>query len=337
MKRKDFSNLKIETQKTKESTFEHEGFIAGTTPFLRGIHPTMYLQNPLKTSILINLSSPEQCNILIKEKITKGYENFTIHFNLSTSNLHIKNKTSSVKILTTKDIVTLFKEIDLPNLKITICANDNHIKQIIKLVSLGIKELHTTIDDLNLSIQLNNNLSTEIFEDIILYSYENIPKLKRFEIYSDSKNQLPEIELANLLSTSYLFFQKWVSKNKSIDHVAPKISFNLKIENNSFIEISKARAARMLWAKMIHLFNPKNQQSYALQLKATVKNSLSVFPAIFGGYQEVTSFENSQLVALEETSITKTVDPWAGSNFIEKKTTDITNKAWTLFSSNTIQ
>jgi len=207
MKRKDFSKLKIEVQREKELFFEHEDFIAGVAPFLRGIHSTMHLQTPLKTTLLID--SPIQ------------------------------------------------------------------------------------------------------------------------------ENTTPEIELANFLAESFNYIQNCIQKNISVDNAVSELTFQTTISKNHFDEIAKMRAARMLWAKMIKSFNPKNQDSLAMKINATVNNTIDTSVAILGGCQSLASKEDSHLFFEEETGILKTVDPWAGSFYIEKKTEYIANEAWLLFKKET--
>ncbi|SNR46512.1 Methylmalonyl-CoA mutase [Lutibacter agarilyticus] len=327
MKRKDFSDLKIETQNEKDVYFEHEEFIAGTAPFLRGIYPTMYLEKPLETKILVEFSSPQKCNTFIKEHITKGYKYFTFHINSNNTNPIDEKETGGILISNTEDVKTLFNEIKLQNLEITIYTENNTLN-VIKLLNLGLRELQTSLENLNFNIQLNTSANIiDVFEYFIQHNIKSIEISNTRSI----ENKTPEADLADLLFTSYVCIQHHVSKGNTIDSIANKISFNLKLGNKHFIEIAKARSARMLWAKIIHLFNPKKQASYALKLHATIENATTILPAIFGGYQSATSFETEQLVALEETGITKTVDPWAGSNYMEQKTAEITSKAWLLF------
>lgn len=207
MKRKDFSKLKIEVQREKELFFEHEDFIAGVAPFLRGIHSTMHLQTPLKTTLLID--SPIQ------------------------------------------------------------------------------------------------------------------------------KNTTPEIELANFLTESFNAIQDCIQNNIPVDNAVSELTFQTTISKNHFDEIAKMRAARMLWAKMIKSFNPKNQDSLAMKINATVNNTIDTSVAILGGCQSLASKEDSHLFFEEETGILKTVDAWAGSFYIEKKTEYIANEAWLLFKKET--
>jgi methylmalonyl-CoA mutase len=203
MKRKDFSKLKIEVQKEKEHYFDHEDFIAGVAPFLRGIHSTMFLQTPLKITLLIE--SPIQ------------------------------------------------------------------------------------------------------------------------------ENTTPEIELANFLTESFNHIQDCIQKNIAVDNAVLELTFQTTISKSHFEEIAKMRAARMLWAKMIKPFNPKNQDSLALSIHASVNNAVNASLAILGGCQSLASKEASHLFFKEETGVLKTVDPWAGSFYIEKKTEYIVNEAWLLF------
>ena len=203
MKRKDFSKLMINVQKEKNTYFEHEDFIAGVSPNLRGIYASMYFQIPLKIE---------------------------------------------------------FKEYLIP--------------------------------------------------------IESTP---------------PVIELANFLSKSFKFIKNGIENKDSIDNVISKLSFETNIGKNQFDEIAKMRAARMVWAKMVKQFNPKNQESFALKINVHIHNSIDVFPAILGGCQSLLTNKKMNLNFEEETFIFKTIDPLGGSTFIEKKTEDIAIKAWELF------
>ena len=203
MKRKDFSKLKITVQKEKDTYFEHEDFIAGVAPFLRGIHSTMYLQTPLETSVSDNLQQQE--------------------------------------------------------------------------------------------------------------------------------NTSPEIELANFLTESFHYIQNSIQKSISVDVAISSLIFNTSITKNYVDNIAKIRAARLLWAKMIQQFKPKQQDALALKINAIVQNSSEATAAILGGCQKLSTKENNHLYFEEEIGILKTVDPWAGSLSIEKSTEEIANKAWILF------
>jgi len=207
MKRKDFSKLTVEVQKEKKFYFEHEDYIAGAPPYLRGIYATMYLQEPLKKTIVQDIPSQE--------------------------------------------------------------------------------------------------------------------------------NTTPEVELSNFLIKSSRSIQNALQENIPIDTIVSKLSFHTTINNNHFDEIAKMRAARILWASMIKLFSPKNQDSQALKVHASVNRPINTLTAILSGCQSLTSKDMSYLFFEEETHVVKTVDPWAGSFYIEKRTEDISNTAWQLFKKET--
>lgn len=213
MKRKDFSNLKVEVQKEKNNYFEHEDYIAGSAPFLRGINSTGYLQTPWKT----------------------------------------------------------LNEID------------------------------------------NDSLTSEI------------SIIEQNEVETES-------ELAYLLLQAYNQIIVSLSKGNNIDSITSKISFKWKSGDNLPFEISKIRAARLLWAKMIQQFQPKNQQSLALKTHIDCNNEyLQSLASILGGAQSIASTNAISQLILEETYTSKTVDPFAGSTIIEQTTEELVFKNWKLF------
>ncbi len=175
----------------------------------------------------------------------------------------------------------------------------------------------------------------------------------------------PEIEIAYALSEGLEQLQKNVKKGINIDAIAPKITFSFEVGMNHFEEIAKIRTARMLWAKIVQQFNPKDAKSSILNLHCETKNTsnfsliddqpfnnitrttIQAMATAFGGTQSLHthSFDqttalpndfsariarNTQLFLQEETHITKTIDPWAGSYHLEKLTEDIAHKAWKL-------
>jgi len=145
---------------------------------------------------------------------------------------------------------------------------------------------------------------------------------------------LPAIELSNFLTTSFHTIQKSIKENIGIDNAVLQLSFKTTLCNNHLNEIAKLRAARMLWAKLVQSFTPQKQDSLALNIEVTINNPLNASAAILGGCQSLTSTE-THLFFEEETDILKTIDPWAGSAIIEKKTQEIANEAWLLFQKET--
>ena len=171
-----------------------------------------------------------------------------------------------------------------------------------------------------------------------------------------------DIELAYTLANGLEYIRTGIEAGMDIDTFAPRLSFFWAIGMNHFMEIAKMRAARMLWAKIVKQFNPKNEKSMALRTHCqtsgwslteqdpfnnVARTTIEAAAAVFGGTQSLhtnaldeaialpTDFSarialNTQLFLQEETHITKTVDPWAGSYFVEKLTYDIAQKAWEL-------
>jgi len=143
-----------------------------------------------------------------------------------------------------------------------------------------------------------------------------------------SENISPEIELSNFLTESVGFIRNCIKENIAIDTAVSKLTFKTTIGKNHFDEIAKMRAARILWAKMIKAFNPKKQDSLALNIQVSIFNSNHALTAILGGCQSLISNNKIHLFFEEETGITKTVDPWAGSTYLEKRTEEIAKKSW---------
>jgi methylmalonyl-CoA mutase len=171
-----------------------------------------------------------------------------------------------------------------------------------------------------------------------------------------------EIELAYTLADGLEYLRKGIETGMDIDLFAPRLSFFWAIGMDHFTEIAKMRAARMLWAKLVKQFNPKNPKSMALRTHCqtsgwsltaqdpfnnVARTTIEAMAAVFGGTQSLhsnaldeaialpTDFSariarNTQLYLQQETSITKTVDPWAGSYHLEKLTEEIATKAWKL-------
>jgi methylmalonyl-CoA mutase len=207
--------------------------------------------------------------------------------------------------------------------------------------------------------------SMKIVSDIFEFTSKNMPKFNSISIsgyHMQEAGATCDIELAYTLADGLEYIRKGLEAGMEIDTFAPRISFFWAIGMNHFMEIAKMRAARMLWSKLIKQFNPKNPKSLALRTHCqtsgwslteqdpfnnVARTCIEATAAAFGGTQSLhtnaldeaialpTDFSariarNTQIFLQEETKITKTVDPWAGSYYVEKLTHDIANKAWKL-------
>ena len=283
---------------------------------------------------------------------------------------------AGVAIDSVEDMKLLFDQIPLDKISVSMVTN-GAILPILAFFIVAAEEQGFNLDQLTGTIQniisknfdTRNNYTTfpsmTIIADIFKYTSKNMPK---FNSLSVSGNHLQEagataeIELAYTLADGLEFIKKGIKAGISIDSLASNMSFFLTIGMDHFTEIAKLRAARMLWAKIVKQFNPKNQKSLAFRthcktsdLSLTKKDpfnnvartTIEAMSAAFGGIQSLhtNTFDeafalpsdfsqriakNTQTYLQQETNITKTVDPWAGSYHLENLTEKIANKAWEL-------
>jgi methylmalonyl-CoA mutase len=207
--------------------------------------------------------------------------------------------------------------------------------------------------------------SMKIISDIFEYTSKHMPKFNSISIsgyHMQEAGATCDIELAYTLADGLEYIRKGLDAGMDIDTFAPRLSFFWAIGMNHFMEIAKMRSARMLWSRLVKQFNPKNQKSLALRTHCqtsgwslteqdpfnnVARTCIEASAAAFGGTQSLhtnaldeaialpTDFSariarNTQIYLQEETHITKTVDPWGGSYYVEKLTHDIAQKAWDL-------
>ena len=207
--------------------------------------------------------------------------------------------------------------------------------------------------------------SMVIIADIFEYTSQNMPKFNSISIsgyHMQEAGATPDIELAYTLADGLEYIRTGLAAGMDIDTFAPRLSFFWGIGMNHFMEIAKMRSARMIWAKLVKQFNPKNPKSLALRTHCqtsgwslteqdpfnnVTRTCVEAMAAVFGGTQSLhtnaldeaialpTDFSariarNTQIYLQKETEITRVVDPWGGSYYLEKLTEEITHKAWIL-------
>ncbi len=207
--------------------------------------------------------------------------------------------------------------------------------------------------------------SMKIIADIFEFTSKKMPKFNSISIsgyHMQEAGATADIELAYTLADGLEYIRTGLSTGMTIDEFAPRLSFFWAIGMNHFMEIAKMRAGRMIWAKLLQQFNPKSDKSLALRTHCqtsgwslteqdpfnnVARTCIEAAAAAFGGTQSLhtnaldeaialpTDFSariarNTQIFLQEETKITKTVDPWAGSYYIESLTNDIVEKTWKL-------
>jgi methylmalonyl-CoA mutase len=386
MKRKDFSKLTIESQNEKDTYFEHENYIAGTAPNLRGPYSTMYVRQPWTIRQYAGFSTAEESNAFYRRNLAAGQKGLSVAFDLATHRGYDSDHErvqgdvgkAGVAIDSVEDMKVLFNQIPLDKMSVSMTMNGAVLPilafYIVAAKEQGVAEslLAGTIqNDILKEFMVRNTYiypptpSMKIIADIFGYTSKNMPKFNSISIsgyHMQEAGATPEIELAYTLADGLEYLKTGIASGMDIDSFAPRLSFFWAIGMDHFSEIAKLRAARMLWAKIVKQFNPKNQKSLALRTHCqtsgwslteqdpfnnVARTTIEAMAAALGGTQSLhtnaldeaialpTDFSariarNTQIYIQEETLITKTVDPWAGATFVENRTEEMVNKAWEL-------
>ena len=377
-------DLKSRYSKSDLESLEHLDFPAGKAPFLRGPYSTMYVQRPWTIRQYAGFSTAEDSNDFYKRNLKAGQKGLSVAFDLPTHRGYDSDHDrvvgdvgkAGVAIDSVEDMKLLFNEIPLNKMSVSMTMN-GAVLPIMAFYIVAAQEQGVKLEDLSGTIQndilkefmVRNTYiyppedSMKIVSDIFEYTSKHMPKFNSISIsgyHMQEAGATADIELAYTLANGLEYIRKGLKAGLDIDTFAPRLSFFWGIGMNHFMEIAKLRAARMLWAKIVKEFNPKNPKSLALRTHCqtsgwslteqdpfnnVARTCIEATAAIFGGTQSLhtnaldeaialpTDFSariarNTQLYLQKETKITKTVDPWAGSYYIEKLTHEIAEKAW---------
>jgi len=387
MARKTLQKLSLNLQKkAHHKSFDHENFGAGIAPNLRGPYSTMYVRRPWTIRQYAGFSTAEESNSFYRRNLAAGQKGLSVAFDLATHRGYDSDHErvegdvgkAGVAIDSVEDMKILFEGIPLDKMSVSMTMNGAVLPilafYIVAAQEQGVheKELSGTIqNDILKEFMVRNTYiypptpSMKIIADIFEYTSEKMPKFNSISIsgyHMQEAGATPEIELAYTLANGLEYIKKGIETGMKIDSFAPRLSFFWAIGMNHFTEIAKMRAARMLWAKLVKKFHPKNPKSLALRTHSqtsgwslteqdpfnnVARTTIEAMAAVFGGTQSLhtnaldeaialpTDFSariarNTQIYLQQETHITKTVDPWAGSYHLEQLTEDIANKAWHL-------
>ena len=377
-------NLKSRYSEKDIANLEHLDFPAGSAPFLRGPYSTMYVQRPWTIRQYAGFSTAEDSNAFYKRNLIAGQKGLSVAFDLPTHRGYDSDHErvvgdvgkAGVAIDSVEDMKLLFDGIPLDQMSVSMTMN-GAVLPIMAFYIVAAKEQGVDLKDLSGTIQndilkefmVRNTYiyppedSMKIVSDIFEYTSKYMPKFNSISIsgyHMQEAGATADIELAYTLANGLEYIRKGLKAGLDIDTFAPRLSFFWGIGMNHFMEIAKLRAARMLWAKIVKDFNPKNPKSLALRTHCQTsgwslteqdpfnniaRTCIEATAAIFGGTQSLhtnaldeaialpTDFSariarNTQLYLQKETKINKTVDPWAGSYYIEKLTQEIAEKAW---------
>ncbi|WP_296636524.1 methylmalonyl-CoA mutase [Polaribacter sp.] len=387
MSRKEVSNIQLaKSLEPKRKGFAHEDFVAGIAPNLRGPYATMYVQRPWTIRQYAGFSTAEESNAFYRRNLKAGQKGLSVAFDLATHRGYDSDHErvqgdvgkAGVAIDSVEDMKVLFDQIPLDKMSVSMTMN-GAVLPILAFYIVAAEEqgvagelLSGTIqNDILKEFMVRNTYiyppspSMKIIADIFEYTSKKMPKFNSISIsgyHMQEAGATAEIELAYTLADGLEYIRKGIETGMDIDTFAPRLSFFWAIGMDHFTEIAKLRAARMLWAKIVKQFNPKNPKSLSLRTHCqtsgwslteqdpfnnVARTTIEAMAAAFGGTQSLhtnaldeaialpTDFSariarNTQIYLQEETQITKTVDPWAGSYYLEKRTEEIANKAWEL-------
>ncbi|MGO3182167.1 MAG: methylmalonyl-CoA mutase [Aequorivita sp.] len=381
---------KVEIKKhySKEDIVDlkHLNFAAGIAPNLRGPYSTMYVRRPWTIRQYAGFSTAEDSNAFYRRNLDAGQKGLSVAFDLATHRGYDSDHErvegdvgkAGVAIDSVEDMKILFDQIPLDKMSVSMTMNGAVLPimafYIVAAEEQGVspKDLAGTIqNDILKEFMVRNTYiyppepSMKIISDIFEFASKNMPKFNSISIsgyHMQEAGATADIELAYTLADGLEYIRTGIKAGMDIDTFAPRLSFFWAIGLNHFMEIAKMRAARMLWAKIVNQFNPKNQKSLSLRTHCqtsgwslteqdpfnnVARTAIEASAAVFGGTQSLhtnaldeaialpTDFSariarNTQIFLQTETQITKTVDPWAGSYYVESLTNEIANKAWEL-------
>ena len=361
-------------------------YAAGIPPYLRGPYSTMYVMRPWTIRQYAGFSTAQESNAFYRRNLKAGQKGLSVAFDLATHRGYDSDHPrvvgdvgkAGVAIDSVEDMKILFDQIPLDQMSVSMTMNGAVIPilafYIVAAEEQGVKpeQLSGTIqNDILKEFMVRNTYiyppqpSMRIIADIFKYTSANMPKYNSISIsgyHMHEAGASADIELAYTLADGLEYLKTGIATGLDIDDFAPRLSFFWGIGMNHFMEIAKMRAARMLWAKIVKRFNPKNEKSMALRTHSqtsgyslteqdpfnnVARTTIEAMAAALGGTQSLhtnaldeaialpTDFSariarNTQLYLQEETDITKVVDPWAGSYYVEYLTNEIALKAWKL-------
>jgi len=364
----------------------HLDFVSGMAPFLRGPYGSMYVSRPWTIRQYAGFSTAEESNAFYRKNLAGGQKGLSVAFDLATHRGYDSDHEkvvgdvgkAGVAIDTVEDMKILFDGIPLGEMSVSMTMNGAVIP-IMAFFIVAADEQGVSADQLSGTIQndilkefmVRNTYiypplpSMRIVGDIFRYTAEKMPKFNSISIsgyHMHEAGATADIELAYTLADGLEYIRTGLAAGLDIDDFAPRLSFFWGIGMNFFMEIAKMRAARMLWAKIVKDFNPKNEKSMALRTHCqtsgwslteqdpynnVMRTNMEAMAAVFGGTQSLhtnsldeaialpTDYSariarNTQLFIQHETDICKSIDPWGGSFYVEKLTHEICEKAWKL-------
>jgi len=371
---------------TEEDTKDmiHTGYQAGIPPFLRGPYATMYVFRPWTVRQYAGFSTAEESNAFYRRNLAAGQTGLSVAFDLATHRGYDSDHErvvgdvgkAGVAIDSILDMEILFNRIPLNKVSVSMTMNGAVLPvlafYIVAALEQGAKleELSGTIqNDILKEYMVRNTYiyppipSMKIIADIFEYTSQNMPKFNSISIsgyHMQEAGATADLEMAYTLADGREYLRAGIAAGIPVDAFAPRLSFFWAQGKNYFMEVAKMRAARVLWARIVNEFNPKNPKSLALRTHSQTsgwslteqdpfnnvsRTCIEAMAASLGHTQSLhtnaldeaialpTDFSariarNTQLFLQDETGICKVIDPWGGSYYLESLTQELIRKGW---------
>ncbi|AXR62665.1 methylmalonyl-CoA mutase [Leptospira mayottensis] len=365
---------------------EHLDYVAGIPPYLRGPYSTMYVQQPWTIRQYAGFSTAEESNAFYRRNLAAGQKGLSVAFDLATHRGYDSDHErvvgdvgkAGVAIDSVLDMKILFDQIPLDQMSVSMTMNGAVIPVLAFYIvaaeeqGVGADKLSGTIqNDILKEFMVRNTYiyppapSMKIIADIFKYTSDFMPKFNSISIsgyHMQEAGATADIELAYTLADGLEYLRTGIKAGMDVDTFAPRLSFFWAIGMNHFMEIAKMRAGRLLWAKLVKQFHPKNLKSLALRTHCqtsgwslteqdpfnnVARTCIEALAAALGHTQSLhtnaldeaialpTDFSariarNTQIFLQEETNIHRVVDPWGGSYYVESLTHSLAHRAWEL-------
>lgn len=363
---------------------EHLGYTAGIAPNLRGPYATMYVVRPWTVRQYAGFSTAEESNAFYRRNLAAGQKGLSIAFDLATHRGYDSDHPrvigdvgkAGVAVDSILDMQVLFDQIPLSQVSVSMTMNGAVLPILAFYIVAGLEQgckleqLTGTIqNDILKEFMVRNTYiypptpSMKIIGDIFAYTSKNMPKFNSISIsgyHMQEAGATADLEMAYTLADGLEYLRQGVKAGLNVDDFAPRLSFFWAIGKNYFMEVAKMRAARMLWAKIVNQFNPKNPKSLALRTHSqtsgwslteqdpynnVARTCIEAMGAALGHTQSLhtnaldeaialpTDFSariarNTQLYLQDETGICRVIDPWGGSYYLESLTDALCQRAW---------
>ena len=367
---------------------DHLNFAPGFAPYIGGPYSTMYTTRPWTIRQYAGFSTAEESNRFYRQNLAAGQKGLSVAFDLPTHRGYDSDHErvigdvgkAGVAVDSIEDMKILFDQIPLGDISVSMTMN-GAVLPVMAFYIVAAEEQGVAAEKLSGTIQndilkefmVRNTYiyppepSMRIIADIFRYTSSHMPKFNSISIsgyHMQEAGATADLELAFTLADGLEYIRTGLNTGLDIDAFAPRLSFFWATGMNYFMEIAKLRAARMLWAKIVGQFNPKNPKSLMLRshcqtsgwslteqdpFNNITRTCLEALAATLGHTQSLHTnaldeaialpspfsariARNTQLYLQEETDITKSIDPWAGSNYVEYLTGELAAKAWKIIS-----